>query len=63
MAALDDTRFFDSEAINCSGYSTTVLGKGSTSYYHGVLTAAVVAPGLTAGYRAGPRDDQPSGWK
>jgi len=45
LVALDGTRFFDSEAINCSGCSTMVLNNGSTSYYHGVLTAAVVAPG------------------
>jgi len=45
LVALDGTRFFDSEAINCSGCSTMVMSNGSTSYYHGVLTAAVVAPG------------------
>jgi len=45
LVALDGTRFFDSEAINCSGCSATVLSNGATSYYHGVLTAAVVAPG------------------
>ncbi len=45
LVALDGTRFFDSEAINCSGCSTSMQSNGTRSYYHGVLTAAVVAPG------------------
>jgi len=45
LVALDGTRFFDSEAINCSGCSTSLLSNGTTSYYHGVLTAAMVAAG------------------
>jgi hypothetical protein len=45
LVALDGTRFFDSEAINCSSCSTSLLSNGRSSYYHGVLTAAVVAPG------------------
>lgn len=59
LLALDGTRFFDSEAIHCSACSSSLRSDGQTAWYHGVLTAAVVAAGTNRVIALAPEMIQP----
>jgi len=44
LMALDGTRYFSSQAINCERCQTTHHQNGSVTYSHSVITPALVAP-------------------
>ena len=45
LIALDGTWYFSSETVHCKNCSTKTK-KGKTTYYHGMVNPAIVAPGI-----------------
>lgn len=45
LIALDGTQYFSSKKLHCPNCSTQQHKKGSTTYFHSVVTPVIVAPG------------------
>jgi hypothetical protein len=48
LIALDGTEYFSSKKIHCHNCSTRQRGNGEKEYFHAMLGATLVAPGVPA---------------